>query len=288
MNQMNIPASEPNDSDDVALALQTAEALWNKGDPGEALRWLRRAAEAAGDSGDDMRAVVLAKAVAELNSAGSESTPPKQVKPPPLPPQASSKTEANGENHDTDSMFAAKGGPKGVSKPPPSPPSTRKSLPPKPPSPPSGRPSNPLQAKAEATAEAVADDEVADASAEAAQIPEAKPAKTLNPPPTPPSAKHNDGDEPVAKNGAGNRAVRAQSSRLPAANTNRVSTPSKAPVRSAKPKNFARAAVRVYVSTKDQEGDKLEVYVLEAGQRPPAGAIEAMLVPLRRGAKLLK
>src|SRR5262245_30627020 len=87
MNQMNFPVSEPNDSDDVTLALETAEALWNRGDPSEALRWLRRAAEAAGDSGDDLRAVVLAKAVAELNASGSESAP-KHVKPPPLPPQA--------------------------------------------------------------------------------------------------------------------------------------------------------------------------------------------------------
>lgn len=296
MNQMNIPASEPNDSDDVTLALQTAEALWNKGDPGEALRWLRRAAEAAGDSGDDMRAVVLAKAVAELNSANHESAAPKQVKPPPLPPQAAAKTESNGESHDAEPMFAAKGGLKGVSKPPPSPPSARKSLPPKPPSPPSGRPSK----AAEAAAEAVADEDVADATAETKPA-EAKPAKTLKPPPTPPAAKQNVGEvaesktaaeptttEPASKASSGlNRSVRPSSSRLPAANASRAPTSSKAPSRNSRPKNFARAAVRVYVSNKEQEGDKLEVFVLEAGQRPPAGTIEAMLVPLRRGAKII-
>jgi hypothetical protein len=53
-------------------------------------------------------------------------------------------------------------------------------------------------------------------------------------------------------------------------------------------RQFARAAVRVYVSTDDQDGDRLDVHVLSAGQHPPAGAIEAMLVPLRKGAKLVR
>jgi hypothetical protein len=42
------------------------------------------------------------------------------------------------------------------------------------------------------------------------------------------------------------------------------------------------------VSTKDQSGDQLEVHVLNSGQRPPPGAIEAMLVPIRKGAKLVR
>jgi hypothetical protein len=44
----------------------------------------------------------------------------------------------------------------------------------------------------------------------------------------------------------------------------------------------------VYVTTKEQQGDRLEVHVLNAGQRPPSGAVEAMLVPLRRGTKLVR
>jgi hypothetical protein len=62
------PAPKPGDSDEVQLALETASALWSKGDAREALRWLRRAAETAGDAGDDLRAVGLARAAADLSA----------------------------------------------------------------------------------------------------------------------------------------------------------------------------------------------------------------------------
>jgi hypothetical protein len=277
MNQMNFPASEPNDSDDVALALETAEALWNKGDPSEAVRWLRRAAEAAGDSGDDLRAVVLAKAVAELNTSGAENVP-KQIKPPPLPPQASH-GKLNGDAMDADYPLGLKGGLKGISKAPPSPPSTRKGLP-KPSTPPSTRPQ---------TA-----------------------ARTLHPPPTPPgkSAKANPVDEAPASGREPMDAqhepvsVRSGASRSLAPASSRLATkPSKAhrmhesapaheahprPAKTGAPRVFARAAVKVYVTANAQAGDKLEVYVLREGQAAPPGAVEAMLVPIQRGTKLFE
>jgi hypothetical protein len=65
----SFPTPRPEDSDDVELALETAGALWNKGDRPEALRWLRRAAEAAEQSGDDRRALELARRAAELDTA---------------------------------------------------------------------------------------------------------------------------------------------------------------------------------------------------------------------------
>ncbi len=60
------PPVEDSDSDDVRWALETANAVWARGDIREALQWIRRAAEAAAEVGADMRAVQLAKGAAEL------------------------------------------------------------------------------------------------------------------------------------------------------------------------------------------------------------------------------
>jgi hypothetical protein len=82
-----LPAPDPNDSDDVIVALQTARALQKKGDLRESLRWLRRAADAAGQEGNDRRAMVLARAAADLTSlvGASEKAPAPSSLPPPLP-----------------------------------------------------------------------------------------------------------------------------------------------------------------------------------------------------------
>jgi hypothetical protein len=77
------PAPQTSDSEAVQLALETASALWSKGDAREALRWLRRAAETAGEAGDDLRAVGLARAAADL-------TAELQI-PPSIPPPAASR-----------------------------------------------------------------------------------------------------------------------------------------------------------------------------------------------------
>lgn len=71
------PGISDDDSSDLTLALQTANALWKQGDPAEALRWLRRAAETAEADGKDDRALELARAAADLRErAGTSSTPP--------------------------------------------------------------------------------------------------------------------------------------------------------------------------------------------------------------------
>src|SRR5688500_163043 len=62
------PVSTAQDDEQVTTALDTASALWTRGDAREALRWLRRAAEMAGEAGDDWRAVQLARAAADLSS----------------------------------------------------------------------------------------------------------------------------------------------------------------------------------------------------------------------------
>lgn len=281
MNQMNFPASEPNDSDDVTLALETAEALWNRGDPSEALRWLRRAAEAAGDSGDDLRAVVLAKAVAELNASGSESAP-KHVKPPPLPPHAAAGTTShgsiNGSATETDYPLGLKGSVKGISKAPPAPPapaSTRKPVPAKPSAPPSARPQTaskslhpPPTPSHKASAKAVVSDDGVLSSADPSfgtdttPLPLSVRARATRP--SAPSARHD--ARPVKTPESANGAVHKRGT----------------------PRTFARAALKVYVPENARVGDKLEVYVLHEGEQAPAGAVEAMLVPLRRGAKLFE
>jgi hypothetical protein len=65
----DFPQPEPGDPEDVSWNLQTAGTMWGRGDAREAVRWLRRAAEAAGASGNDMRAVALARAAADLTTA---------------------------------------------------------------------------------------------------------------------------------------------------------------------------------------------------------------------------
>src|SRR6185312_9164882 len=84
--QSPIPNPHPNDDEDVSWALSTAGALWGRGERAEALKWLRRAAEQASDVNDDMRALALFKAAAEVAQAVSITPPPPStsVAPPPV------------------------------------------------------------------------------------------------------------------------------------------------------------------------------------------------------------
>lgn len=66
---LRIPASVVGDSGDVTVALEVASALWEKGDNEEALRWMKRAVEAAGEAGDGARAAGLAQAAGDLEAA---------------------------------------------------------------------------------------------------------------------------------------------------------------------------------------------------------------------------
>ena len=72
-----IPLAKATDSEDVAWALSTAEAMYACGDKSDALKWLRRAAGAASESQANDRAFELAKAAAEFAARlGAGSTPP--------------------------------------------------------------------------------------------------------------------------------------------------------------------------------------------------------------------
>ncbi len=61
-----IPPPISRDSEDVAWALQTADSLWKRNERVDAIVWLRRAAQSAGEVGDDERAVMLARNASEL------------------------------------------------------------------------------------------------------------------------------------------------------------------------------------------------------------------------------
>lgn len=63
---LEIPPAKNTDAEDVVWGLQTAETLWKRGEKIDALVWLRRAAQAAGDANDDDRALELARHAAEL------------------------------------------------------------------------------------------------------------------------------------------------------------------------------------------------------------------------------
>jgi hypothetical protein len=78
-----IPPARDTDAEDVVWALQTAEALWKRSERGDAIVWLRRAAQAAGEANDDDRALLLAREAAELtewlaraSSAALNTLPP--------------------------------------------------------------------------------------------------------------------------------------------------------------------------------------------------------------------
>lgn len=86
-HELQFPGPEQGDPEDVAWTLQTAGTMWVRGDHTEAVRWLRRAAEAAGDNGHDLRAVALARAAADLTA--TLRIPPSQPPPPPSPDETS-------------------------------------------------------------------------------------------------------------------------------------------------------------------------------------------------------
>ena len=56
---VTLPESRPDDDEDVVWGLSTAAALWGRGERGDAIVWLRRAAEAAATAGQPARAAEL-------------------------------------------------------------------------------------------------------------------------------------------------------------------------------------------------------------------------------------
>jgi len=96
-----VPEPKPEDLEDVSWALSTAEAMWARGDHNDAIKWVRRAAEAASEAEDDRRSLELAKAAADLTGLIAKRTSrasidieevvpmsdPVPAPPPPVPPK---------------------------------------------------------------------------------------------------------------------------------------------------------------------------------------------------------
>jgi len=62
-----IPPAAKTDAEDVVWALQTADALWKRDERVDAIVWLRRAAQAASESQNDDRALLLARHASDLS-----------------------------------------------------------------------------------------------------------------------------------------------------------------------------------------------------------------------------
>jgi hypothetical protein len=87
----SIPTAIDTDAEDVVWALQTADALWKRQERVDAIVWLRRAAQAAGEAEDDDRALELARGAAELAewmAQNSEAAPGVRPSPTSAPPAA--------------------------------------------------------------------------------------------------------------------------------------------------------------------------------------------------------
>lgn len=86
----SFPNALATDAEDVIWALQTADALWKRQERVDAIVWLRRAAQAAGDAQDDDRALELARDAAELTEwiAQNPGISPGQSTPTTAPPAA--------------------------------------------------------------------------------------------------------------------------------------------------------------------------------------------------------
>lgn len=79
---MEIPPALDTDAEDVAWALQTAASLWKRNERADAVVWLRRAAQAAGEALADDRALALARLAAELAEALAQAPVAVAVAPP--------------------------------------------------------------------------------------------------------------------------------------------------------------------------------------------------------------
>ena len=196
---LEIPVVKDTDAEDVVWGLQTADTLWRRGERIDALVWLRRAAQAAGDANDDDRALELARYAAELTEfmnreeaaageradhAENEDQEDTHVVPGRVVPSLSEETEIEAEH--TMELDSAELEPGSIPppKPPPPPPRTRKPPPP----PPVRRPSQAADALSQASAPP---------AAEAAAPPAAEAAATELPPPGEPAPGAPAEEEPI-------------------------------------------------------------------------------------------
>jgi hypothetical protein len=81
----HVPAPAHTDSETVKTALEVAASSLERGDKVAAIRWLRRAAEAADADGDIARMAALARAAADIEQASPADSERRTKAPPPAP-----------------------------------------------------------------------------------------------------------------------------------------------------------------------------------------------------------
>ena len=269
---------EPSDSEDVVSALETADVFWTKGDADEAIRWLKRASDSAMDAGNEMRGIAIMRSVADLKSAparGAETPgpPPKMSRPPPPSAiKAPSPPSSLDSRRGPPPLPSASGG-DGVGR------SHASSAPQK----------GALPQPSAKTRDSVAPP----ARHHSTAPPPAPSASAAAPPKRSPATDRMAADTPETTRAT---ATSAQSSRAttaaaePAVPSARRSVPAaslpKEPQRPVTPATAYRA-VSVFVKPQGRNGEKLEVILAKPGQAAPAGAEPALLVPMRRGGRLI-
>jgi hypothetical protein len=92
---IDIPAPAGADNETVSTALETAALFRARGDGQEAMHWLRRAAESAGEAGDDERALSLSRVIADLHDELQQSPAPPSA---PYPPPPSARSAPSGSS----------------------------------------------------------------------------------------------------------------------------------------------------------------------------------------------
>jgi hypothetical protein len=289
---------EPTDSEDVASALETADVFWTKGDADEAMRWLKRAAESASDAGNDDRALAIARTVADLKSAPARAVevpiathklnpppPPSATRQAPSPPSAgrtltSESSEVRRAPAHLPSAPVGDGvvpvkGPASQKAPPPTPKPRESVSPPAAPLRQSSMPPAPPPKRPSATERAVEIQEPTRALAAPPAKPQAAPAAAPQPART----------QPVAVSSVATAEAPVPAVRRPPSATSAPKEPNRPPASATAA--TAYRALTVFVRPEGRDGDKLEVILAMPGQAVPAGAEPAMLVPTRRGARLL-
>lgn len=253
LQTIDIPNPTKADTETVATALETAALFGAKGDGREAVHWLRRAAESAGEAGDDARALSLSRLAADLHDELTDAESSAAPAPPSssnraaddaqraasLPPELDGALQQESPRLSYPPPPSARGArPSGVPRPsqlprPSSRPTFSGSRPPR------AQPSQPVAAE-----RAAAPVSVKEQTATTAEV-----ATTAEPSPV--------------------EAAPVSSPRLTTASTG------------------ARAAARVAVTISTTKVGCLEVRLLKEGEAPRLGASEALLVMLDPASTLL-
>lgn len=272
---LDIPAPEAGDSETVASSLETAAIFGAKGDGAEALRWLQRAAESAGEGGDDARMLALARTVASLSSR-LNGAPEREGRPPSPPARPAEQPPDEAE----EKPFLLES----------------RSRPPSPGSRPTGTPPPPPSSRARGSSPVAAEKPVAPSAASKSVTPSPPviatapfksvaptvrasaapaPRPTSVPPKTSNGASPTNGSSPAAKSvtpsvlGAPPAAATAPKSPSP--------EPTDAPA-AAPTGRRARQAARVSITRSLTERGLYFVRVLEEDQSVPSDAFEGLLV----------